>query len=253
MFVDFLLLIEVTLVIAAVLLGYVGVVAFFAMRKNDAAGVKGALHGAAVPIGSLGGIVTLLALWGEFAWPLPGSYNILFLDIVLLFGVTLLILAVSLAASLKLQYAGLFALVAGGMTIAYGYTGWQLGLTKDPFEMFLLYAGFGAAGLFAFPATLMVDHYLAHPESSVYRATLPAPSAAASRRSIHIATRAAQPIAPVGSSRSAESDPSGTSFFHLPIYFDVALLAFVAMIALAGIAALFFVDSTLPAHLLKAP
>ncbi len=254
-FIDILALEEATLLIAAVLIGYVGVIGFFAMRRNDPPGLKSALRGAAIPIGSLGVVVTTLAIWGEVAWPLPGSYNILFTDVYLLFGLTLVILAVSMAGALKLQYAGLFALAAGGVSIAYGWAGYGLGMTKEPLETFLLYGAFGLAGILAFPATFVVDRYFEHPDNTAFALRTGTSVSAHRRVSIRATTRAAQPIVPVGSSASAdaESTPGVLSAFHLPVYIDVTLLVFVASIALAGIAALFYLDSTLSAHLASAP
>ncbi|MGD0718111.1 MAG: DUF981 family protein [Thermoplasmata archaeon] len=253
-FIDILALEEVTLLIAAVVIGYVGLIGFLAMRRNDPPGLHSALRGAAIPIGSLGVIVTTLAIWGEFAWPLPGSYNILFTDVYLLFGLTLVILAISMAGALKLQYAGLFALVAGGVSIAYGWAGYGLNMTKEPLETFLLYGAFGLSGILAFPATLVVDHYFAHPDGTAF-AFGSGVSASHRHVSMRAATRAAQPLVPVGSAATADPEPTPSlrASFHLPIYIDVTLLIFVASIALAGIAALFYLDSTLSAHLTSAP
>lgn len=251
-FVDFLAFQQATLLIAAVLVGYVGVVAFFAMRRNDAAGVKSALRGGAVPIGSIGVIATLLAVWAEEAWPLPGSYNILFTDVYLLFGITLVILAVSMATSLKLQYAGLFALVAGAVTIGYGWNGYILHMTKEPLETFMLYGAFGLTGILAFPATVVTDHFLAHPDGTAFAFGSPV-GVARRRPSLSGATRAVQPIVPVGSSDTPEPTPGLRAKFHVPVYVSATLLVFVAMVALAGIAATFYLDSTIPAHLTSAP
>jgi len=253
-FVDILGLEEATLLIAAVVIAYLGVVAFFAMRRNDAAGVKSAFRGGAIPLGGLGAVVTALAVWGEIAWPLPGSYNILFTDVYLLFGVTLVVLAISMAFSLKLQYAGLFALASGGVAIAYGWSGYQLGMTKDPLETFLLYGAFGLAGILSLPVTVAVDHYLAHPDGTAF-AFGSATATARRRPSIQGATRAVQPIVPGGAPGTSDEGASVSSRipFHLPIYVDVLLLVFVVSIALAGVAALFYLDSTIPAHLASAP
>ena len=251
-FIDILAFYLVTLVLVAVVLGYVTIVGLFAMRKNDAKGLSGTLKGSAVPLGAIGGIATFIGLWSEIAWPLPGSYNILFSDVYLLFGATLVILAVSIAFSLKLQYAGLFAVVAGGMSIAYGWNGYQLGLTKEPFDMFLLYAGFGLTGLLALPATIMVDHFFAISSgvSSTAEASAPVARATVSFRG---ATRAVQPIAPGATEAVAETPPSPLARFRVPIYINVTLVVFVVSIALSLIAALWFLDSTLPSHLAKAP
>ena len=253
-FIDILAFYEATLVFAAVVIGYVAVRGLFAMRKNDVTGVTSALKGSAVPIGAIGGTAAFIGLWSEIAWPLPGSYNNLFSDVYLLFGITFVILAVSIAYSLKLQYAGLFALVAGGMSIAYGWNGYQLGMTKDPFEMFLLYGAFGLTGILALPATVLVDHYLARPST----VATPAPAAASTSVarpaiSLHGATRAVQPITPGGTEETSEPSTSIITRFRLPIYINVALVVFVASVALSGIAALFFLDSSLPAHLAHAP
>ncbi len=249
-FVDFLLFQQVTLLIAAVLISYVALMGWWAMRHNDAAGLTSAFKSAAIPLGALGGVALTLSLWLEAAWPLPGSYNILFTDVYMLFGLTLVILAVSMATSMKLQYAGVFAFVAGLTAVSYGYVGWHLGMTKEPFETFLLYAGFGAAGIFSAPATFVADYFLAHPDGTAFASS--ASLATARRRpSIQVATRAAQPIGPV----AADSAPSELSLpkFHLPIYISVTVLVFVVFMALAGLAALLYFDTTLPAHLASAP
>ena len=107
----------------------------------------------------------------------------------------------------------------------------------------MLYGAFGLAAILSFPATIITDHYLAHPESSVF--AKPSYSATPSRRpSIQGASRAVQPIVPVESPDSPNA--TVTTTFHLPIYISTTLLIFVAMMALAGIAAMFYLDSTLP-------
>jgi len=252
MFVDFLAFQQALLLVAAVMVGYVGVSAYLAMRRDDAAGVQHTLRSAAIPLGSVGAVATVLSVWAEEAWPLPGSYNILFTDVYLLFGLTLVVLAVSLATSAKLQYAGIFALVAGGITIAYGWNGYILHMTKEPFETFLLYGAFGLAGILAFPATLVTDYYLAHPNGTP-SAFSTAAASARRRPSIQASTRAAQPIVPVGPSGTPDPELSVRLPFRVPIYVSTTVIIFVAAIALAGIAAMFYLDTTLPAHLASAP
>jgi len=135
-FIDFLALQEGFLLIATVVVGFVGLSVWWAMRLNDAAGVKSALKSGAVPVGALGAVATTLAVWAETTWPFPAipgtdlaSYNILFTDVYLLFGLTLLILAATMAFNLKLAYAGLFAFVAGAITMGYGWNGYILHMT----------------------------------------------------------------------------------------------------------------------------
>jgi len=254
-FIDILALEEVTLLIAAVVLAYVGLLGLFAMRRNDPAGLRSALRGAAVPVGGLGALATAFGVWGEMVWQYPSfmaSYNILFNDVYTLFGLTFLILGVSLALGQKLQYAGLFGLVAGGVTIAYGYQGWHLGLTKEPFEMFLLFGAFGLAGILSMPATLVADHYLAYPETTVTPVGS-AVSVARRQPSIQTSVRAAQPITPTTSEGTPDESVAQKLVYHLPLYVSVPVLVFVVSMGLAAVAALFFLDSTLPAHLASAP
>ncbi len=252
-FVDFLAFVEVTLLIGAALLGYVGVLAYLSMRKNDPTGVKNVLKGAAIPVGSVGLIATTLGVWGEMAWPLPGSYNILFFDTYVLFGAAFLVLGISMAFSLKLQYTGFFSLLSGGVVIAYGWNGYAAGMTKDPFDTLLLYAGFGLAAIMAFPATIIVDHFLSHanPTSNVFGT----PTSLARRApAFRASARAAQPVVPTGGSEtsSTESDIPPIKF-RLPLYFPITVIAFVVVVGLAAIAALWYLDLTLPAHLAFAP
>ena len=126
-FVDILALQEALLLVAAVLIGYVGVDVALAMRKNDTAGAKSALKSAAIPLGSVGAVATVLAVVNEITWPLPGSYNIFFTDVYLLFGLTLVVLAVSMATSTKLQYAGLFGFVAFFVVLGTAITAFGIG------------------------------------------------------------------------------------------------------------------------------
>ena len=78
-FIDDLALVEVLLAFVAALFAYSGVLIWWAIRKDDPAGVRRVLKGAAVPLGALGGATLFLALWGEMAWPFPAGiagYNI---------------------------------------------------------------------------------------------------------------------------------------------------------------------------------
>lgn len=254
-FIDILAFQQVTLLMAAVVVCYIGVLAAFAMRRNDAASLKSTLKSGAVPIGALGGVAILIALWNEITWPFPafiGQYNILFNDVYLLFAATLVVLAISLATQTKLQFAGLFAFVAGGVTIAYGWCGYGDGLTKDPLETFLLYGAFGLTAILAFPATLITDHYLTHPESSLFAAKAPT-AAARSRPSLMGASRAVQPVVPGTATQGTEPTPSVPAKFRMPLYFNATLIVFLAVIALAALAALLYLNTTLPAHMASPP
>ncbi len=250
-FIDNLALVEVLLLLGAAVLAYGGVLSWWAIRANRPKSLRSVLRGVAVPVGALGAVTTVLALWGEMSWPFPSSmagYNILFFDTLLLFGLVLLAYAVSAYLGARLQYVGLFALVAGAVTAFYGWTGYTAtpAFTKDPFDTLLLYLGFGAAGVFAFPATLIVDYYLSASE------TLRAPFSSARRVAAvglrRFGTRGAQPVIP-GSVVGGSADPAPAPAYHLPVWAQSLLLLFPVFMALAAIAALWYFGVTLPGHL----
>ncbi|HXY46417.1 MAG TPA: DUF981 family protein [Thermoplasmata archaeon] len=259
-FIDFLALQEGFLLIATVVVGFVGLSVWWAMRLNDAAGVKSALKSGAVPVGALGAVATTLAVWAETTWPFPAipgtdlaSYNILFTDVYLLFGLTLLILAATMAFNLKLAYAGLFAFVAGAITMGYGWNGYILHMTKEPLETFLMYLAFGGVGIFSFPATLMTDHFLAHPDGTAFAFGTTAP-VARSRPSFQGASRAVQPVVPGSNPESTEAaEPTFRAKFHLPAYVTAYTGFFLFVVGLAGYAAFAYLLATLPGHLISAP
>ena len=258
-FIDFLALQEALLIFAAVIVGYVGFSVWYAMRRNDAAGVKSALKSGAVPIGALGAVATTLAVWAETTWPFPAipgtdlaSYNILFTDVYLLFGLTLVILAVTMALQLKLTYVGLFAFVAGVITMGYGWNGYILHMTKDPLETFLMYLAFGGVGVFALPATAITDYYLAHPDGTAF-ASSTSTSVPRIVPSIQAATRAVQPVVPGIDPEKAESTSTTTTKFHLPKYITAYVWFFLGVTAIAGYAAVAYLLATLPGHLIAAP
>ena len=259
-FIDFLALQEGLLLIATAIVGFVGLNVWWAMRLNNAAGVKSALKSGAIPIGALGVIATALAVWAEETWPFPAipgtdlaSYNILFTDVYLLFGLTLVILAITMALNLKLAYAGLFAFVAGAITMGYGWNGYILHMTKEPLETFLMYLAFGGVGIFSFPMTVMTDHFLAHPDGTAFAFGTPSP-VAQSRPTFSAASRAVQPVVP-GSNPEASVAPEPTfrAKFHLPAYVTVYAGIFLFVIGLAGYAAFAYLLATLPGHLISAP
>ena len=257
-FIDFLAFQEALLLIATAIVGFVGLSVWWAMRHNDAAGVKNALKAGAVPIGAVGGVATALAVWAETTWPFPAipgtdlaSYNILFTDVYLLFGMTLVILAVTMAFHLKLAYVGLFAFVAGAITMGYGWNGYILHMTKDPLETFLMYLAFGGVGIFSLPAAVMTDLFLAHPDGTAFAFSVGTPSAR-SRPSIQAASRAVQPVVP-GVEPEAESKTTFTAKFRLPKYVTAYVMFFIAVVGIAGYAAFMYLLATLPGHLISAP
>jgi uncharacterized membrane protein len=254
-FIDFLALQEAFLLIAAALVAFVGLSVWWAMRQNDAAAVNSALKSGAVPIGTIGAIATALAVWGETTWPFPApmaAYNILFTDVYLLFGMTLVVLAVTMAFKLKLAYAGMFAFVAGAITAGYGWNGYILHMTKDPLETFLMYLAFAGVGIFALPVTVMTDHFLAHPDGTAFAFSVKSP-AARSRPSFQGASRAAQPVVPGVTPENTETVATPVAKFHLPVYVTAYAWFFIGVVGLAGYAAFAYLLATLPGHLIAAP
>jgi putative membrane protein len=261
-FVDVLGFEMVTLGLGAIVLADVAAVGLFAYRARGPDGLRTATRSGAVPIGRVGIPATGMGLWGPMAWPLPGSYNILFSDVYLLFGRALVAFAVSVFLNLRTQFAGLFAAVAGASTALYGYSAHTLGLTKAPMSMLLLYLGFGAAGLAAFPATLALDGLMKGPVSLATPRGAPHAGAFA-RRLRPLGRRGVQAVVPVGAKPTSESATRleeagertvGTEAirFAIPRYIAVTRIVFVLVVSLAAIATGGFVDSTIPSHLSSA-
>jgi len=110
-----------------------------------------------IPLALLGAYIFITGVYGQFTWPLPGSYNILYYDIFPLWGIFLMASAWALRSKLNLQYVGFMALLIGAMSVFYGYTGYQLGLSQAPIAVLGLFGLFGLSGIFGFPVTMMFD------------------------------------------------------------------------------------------------
>lgn len=226
---------------AAAVFTYTAIRAFLAILRNDAKGLRAILKSSAIPTAFIGLVSLALAMYIEIAWPFLladglGSYNIFFGDVFTLFALVVLAYAVVAYLGLRLEYAGLFALVSGIITAWYGYWGYTtlvspgvLGLTKDPLETFLLYLAFAAAGFFAFPATLAVDWYLDHPGASW------TPFSFSLRPS------------------TADATPAPAGGYHLPVSFYLVTVWFPLFAFLAFVAAWFYMGSILPGHLTSPP
>jgi putative membrane protein len=119
--------------------------------------IEGVLRPGVYPLGILGGIITIMGIYGEMTWPLPGSYNILFYDPYLIIGLILLMMAVSIAMKQKLQFTGILALFSGLIAIYYGANAYMDKMTSSPIAMLGLYIAFGLTGVFTYPTTLIYD------------------------------------------------------------------------------------------------
>jgi hypothetical protein len=119
------------------------------------------------------GLVALaLGLWGEFTWPLPGSYNILFFDVYTLFGVMVLGFGLSVYLGFRLQFMGMLSLVSGCVVLAYGSSAYYLSMTSEPFAMFLLYGGWALVAVLAFPVAVIADRLKSTAVEAITTATV---------------------------------------------------------------------------------
>ncbi len=266
-FIDNLALVEVLIAFVAALCAYAGLRAWWAIRQNDAHGLRAILKGAAVPLGATGVVTLAIALWGEMTWPFLtsdglGGYNIFFFDPLLLLGVVLLAYAVSVYAQAKLQYFGLLALIAGAVVMFYGYTGYTAtpAFTKDPLDTLLMYLAFGATGIAVFPATVVVDYYLGAvdsgkvPFSSGRRAPRPAGEREGAAQPQRLGNRAVQPVVPgAGSAEAAPEADAEPVSYRVPKIVQLLILGLPIFAALAAIAAFWYFGTTLPGHLGSGP
>jgi putative membrane protein len=115
------------------------------------------LKSASVPIALIAVYLLVQGLWGQFVWPLPGSYNILFYDPMIAFALILLSFSLAIRYNSRLEYAGFLGLLVGIMVIVYGFFGYGLGLTEEPIALFMLYLFYGVAGIFSYPVSLIAD------------------------------------------------------------------------------------------------
>lgn len=115
------------------------------------------VRGASIPLGIVGGYLLIMGLLGQLTWPLPGSYNMLFYDPMVAFGMVMLSFAVTAKFGRRLNYAGFLGLLFGVMVIIYGVSGYNIGLTEVPFALLAMYIAYGVAGIFAFPVALLIE------------------------------------------------------------------------------------------------
>ncbi len=159
-FIDNLALELITLVMASGVVVYLTGITYLEYRKNGPKNVEETLRLGVFPLGALGAIMLILGVWQEITWPFPGGtalYNIAFGDAYLVFGLILVAVVLAIAFRQKLQIVGFFAFMGGIMAIYYGAIIYTEGLTKSPLGAFAMYAAFGIAGLFTWPATYAYD------------------------------------------------------------------------------------------------
>ena len=115
------------------------------------------LESASIPLAVIGAYMLFSGFWGQSTWTLPGSYNILFYDPLVSFGIILIAFALSVRYQVRLEYAGVLALRFGIMLFIYGTVGYNIGLTTEPIALLGLYYLYGLVGIFAYPMSLMID------------------------------------------------------------------------------------------------
>ncbi|GGM68737.1 hypothetical protein GCM10007108_03590 [Thermogymnomonas acidicola] len=156
-FIDDLALELFTLALVGVLAIYMTGMTYLQYRRSRNADVESALYPGFFPLLVLGLFITVMGIYGEMTWPLPGSYNILFYDPYTLLGLIIIGMAIAIYMKQKLQYVGIIALFAGLMAIYYGYNAYLDHMTSSPIAMLGLYLAFGIAGVLTFPTTLIYD------------------------------------------------------------------------------------------------
>jgi putative membrane protein len=140
MFVDYLTLMLVNLVAG------LAIMALFVFRYLDSDRKK-----MAPGLLASGAVAVVSGFRMTFTWPIPGSYNIAFGEMTLLFGVLLLGLALALLFEWDLLTLGIYAIFAGAASILIGTRIMNLRMTNEPL---LAGGGFiltGLAGVLSLP------------------------------------------------------------------------------------------------------
>ncbi len=125
--------------------------------RNHAKDYQKHLKGSSVPMLVVGIYLFASAFWGQSVWPLPGSYNILFYDPLIAFGILLIAFSLAIRYRVSLEYAGFLGLMVGFMTIGYGIQGYNIGLTSAPIALLAMYFFYGIAGILSYPVALIAD------------------------------------------------------------------------------------------------
>jgi putative membrane protein len=225
-FTDDLTLVLDLLILVACVTFYTGFLIWLNVRQKDLPRAQSSLRMGATLLGGLGAVLGVIALWGEFTWPLAlsfgsgnalASYDLLFFDSLTLLALVLVSFGVAVNLRLPTHFVGMLAVVCGFGVMYYGYRAYTLSLTLEPLETLLLFLGFGAAAVLSYPATLYLDWFVVgptRPEASPLR-----------------------------------SDPTP----RYPRMWNLLLGTFLLLVVLAGIAALFYGFDTAWAHLAAPP
>jgi putative membrane protein len=157
MFIDDLAISLFTILMAGVLLLYMTGGVFLDYKRKGVKNVYDHITPGVIPFMVLGSFILVMALYGEFTWPLPGSYNILYYDTYALLGLAMLAFSISALKRMKLNYVGMFSMLSGFIAIYYGLQAYSIKLSTEPLALLGLLASFGMVGVFAYPVTLLLD------------------------------------------------------------------------------------------------
>jgi putative membrane protein len=225
-FTDDLTLVLDLLILVACVVFYTGFMVWLEMRRKDRPRAISHLREGGLVLGGLGAVIGLIALWGEFTWPLAvnvngtnvlAAYDLLFFDSLVLLAFVLVSFALAVTYHRPTHFVGMVGVVAGSGIIYYGCRAYLLSLTLEPLETLLLFLGFGAVAIASYPVTLYLDWFVTGPE--------------------------------VPTSAPLPSDPTPA----YPRMWTVFLGAFLILVVLAGVAALFYGFDTAWAHLAAPP
>lgn len=167
-FIDDLGLILDLLIIVCAAVFYTGTMVWFELSRKDLVRANSHLREGSVVLGLLGGIIGAIAIWGELTWPFGfvaplSSYNPFFFDPLLLLALVLVSFALAVRMHLPTHFVGMVGVIVGMCIAFYGTRGYQIGLTKDPLETFLMFLAFAAVSIGSYPATLYIDWFVVGP------------------------------------------------------------------------------------------
>lgn len=163
-FIDNLTLVLDLLVLIAATVFYTGFFVWLHFRRKDSERAIAHLREGGVLLGLLGLAVGIIAIFGEFTWPLPGSYNLFFFDPLYMLSLLLVAFWIATWYRLPTHLIGMLGVVIGSGIIYYGARAYLLGSTNDPLETFLLYLAFGGVAILSYPVTLFVDWFVTGPK-----------------------------------------------------------------------------------------
>lgn len=161
-FIDDLTLILDLMILLTAVVFYTGFFVWYHSRRNDGARAWSHLREGAFVMTLIGGIIGLIALWGEFNWPLPGAYDLYFFDPLMLLALLTVGFGLTTIFRMPTHFVGMMGIVIGCGVIYYGARAdyYLRTVTLDPFETLLMYLAFGGLAIMAYPATLYVDWFV---------------------------------------------------------------------------------------------